>query len=118
MKMGRVVLLNALVAPNKTFAIHGTPISAKTAKMLIYMKHAQGYEIKNFIGHPKTCELVGEAMDLELQPNRDEYDPKEDDEVIVVWLDKRMDKPGEAMDIKLDDLRFFKVKYILAYNWR
>ena len=108
---GEVILLNALVMPSKSAVIFAHPISVEEARKIVYRERAEGKEIKSFIGHPATAEILGNALELEIPVNRGEYTPTTGDTVIVARLARRLEKPGDVDNITSEDLKLYEVVY-------
>jgi len=108
---GRVILLNALVMPDRTAVIFTEPITVEEARKIIYREHAEGKEIKSYIGHSATAKILGDALELEIPVNRGEYTPTTGDTVIVARLARRLEKPEDINNLTLEDLKLYEVVY-------
>jgi hypothetical protein len=104
----KVVLLNALVpVSDKPAIIISIPITVEEAKTLI--KNAE--KIESYIGHEATAKLLSVIFEREISMSRGMYIPQNEDIAIVVRLRKRLEKPEDVKNVKLEDIEFLLVRY-------
>ena len=104
---GRVVLLNAIVAPTKWMAINALPTDVGNA--IAILRAAK--EIVSYIGHPATAQLLSQLVGREIPLNRGEYVPQHMDLAVVVRLRKRLQSPGDVANVSITDLDFLLLRY-------
>jgi hypothetical protein len=106
-KLKKVVLLNAFVLPRKPMVVVTLPTNIENVREII--KKAE--KIESYIGHEATAQLLTQLLSMEVTVNRGEYVPEVGDRAIIVRLKKRLEKPGDVKEIKVEDLEFHVVKY-------
>jgi hypothetical protein len=108
---GKVILLNAVVAPPKKefpwFMLYYT-IEPEVAVCIL--KNAK--EIESYIGHEATAQVLSTLSGREIPTNRAMYTPKYDDFAIVVRLKKRLEKPEDVKNVSLSDFEFAVLWYV------
>ncbi len=107
---GKVILLNAIVAPPKKeypwFMLYYT-IEPEVA--ICILKNAK--TVESYIGHEATAQVLSTLSGREIPANRAMYTPKYDDFAIVVRLKKRLEKPEDVKNVSLSDFEFAVLWY-------
>lgn len=103
----KVVLLNALVTSSRIPLILKTrPSNLDEVKKLIENK-----EIISYIGHEATAQLLSMLLNKTVAVNRAMYDPVTNDVAIVARLKKRLERPEDIKNVKIEDIEFILVEY-------
>jgi hypothetical protein len=107
MSRSKVIFLNAVVTSSKTpMTLKTRPTSLEEVKELV-----RNREIASYIGHEATAQLLSQLLNINVPMNRAMYDPKPGDVAIVVRLRKRLEKPEDVKNVKLEDIEFILVEY-------
>lgn len=96
----RVVILNSFVARPGLCAL-AEEASFEEART------AAAVGASSFVGHPGTAALLGVAV------NRGEYVPAPGDVAYVLRLRRRLQAPGDVVEVSPEDLEVLRVKYAL-----
>jgi hypothetical protein len=103
----KVVLLNALVPADEPAIMVTVPVTTKEVVKLV----SEAQKIESYIGHEATAKLLSQLFGKEIPMNRAMYKPNNNDLAIVVRLRKRLEKPEDMKNVKLEDLEFLLVRY-------
>jgi len=106
-KLKKVVFLNALVIPKKPMVLVTLPTNIENVRRIV----AKAESIESYIGHEATAQLLTQLLGVTIPANRSEYSPEVGDIAVVVRLKKRLEKPGDIREVKVEDLEFHVVKY-------
>jgi len=113
---GEIVLLNSPLAfPG--YLTYCEEISIDEAKYILDYALDNKIPIKNYIGHPATCEVVNRYVlgQRLLEPNREMYQPSTASFIALVFrLKKRLARPEEVEQVKPEDLQ---VLLLSAIRW-
>ncbi|MGC8584415.1 MAG: STIV orfB116 family protein [Thermoproteus sp.] len=103
---GELVLLNAVVPYEDIGMMFVSKIATDDAVEL--MRRAR--EIKSYIGHVATAQVLSTATGREIQMNRDRYVPRRGNVALVARLKTR--PAGDVKDVRLEDLEFMVIWYL------
>jgi hypothetical protein len=104
---GRLILLNA-------FPINAFPFNAFTAKFekatFTDMKFDELWcsEVKCYIRHPATLQLINQKLGTNIQPSSELYNYQSADEIYIVTL-KQPERGKEKVTVAESDLEIWKV---------
>ncbi len=107
--MDRVVLLNAL--PLNAFPPEWRDYAIQIMKAEledVYQDIVEAREIKCYIRHPATVQLLQEIFEIELTPSAEAYKYNPDDIVYIVTL-KTPQRGKEATEVSLEDVEFYEM---------
>jgi hypothetical protein len=108
--IGELIVLNALVPPPQDGLIYiSRPLRVEEAVTLLKL----AVVVKSFIGHQATAELLTRLAGREIPVNRAEWKPYDNALALIVRLARRLEKPGELIELKTEDLEFRLVRYKL-----
>jgi hypothetical protein len=103
----KIILLNALVTSSKIpLTIRTIPITLEDVKTIV-----KNREVVSFIGHEATANLLSQLLHVEVPVNRSMYDPQPGDLAVVVRLKKRLERPEDVKNVRLEDIEFILVEY-------
>jgi hypothetical protein len=105
----RVVLLNAL--PLNMFSEEWRNFSIQVQRVGIgflrdYVERAS--EVKCYIRHPATIQLLSKLLQIELKPSAELYKYSMDDEVFIVTL-KQPERGREATEVTEKDIEIYRI---------
>jgi hypothetical protein len=103
----RVVLVNAMVLPKRPMIVVTLPTNPENVKRVV----SKAKRVESYIGHESTAKLLSDILGINVAVNRGEYVPEKGDIAVVVRLRKRLERPGDIKDVKLEDLEFHIVSY-------
>jgi hypothetical protein len=107
----KVVLLNAIVTRSDRPTIMVTmPATVDDVRKLIGIAE----RVESYIGHESTARLLSTLLGIEVGVSRAMYLPEKDDLAVVVRLKKRLEKPEDVKNVKLEDIEFLIVNYYIA----
>ncbi|MGC9106824.1 MAG: STIV orfB116 family protein [Infirmifilum sp.] len=107
----KIVLLNAIVSPQSTidFPVFILHYNVPPEIAVYILKNAK--EIKSFIGHEGTAQILSSLTAREIPVNRAMYTPSYSDMAVVVRLKKRLERPEDIKNVDLNDLEFAVLWY-------
>jgi len=109
----RVVLLNAVVPKhNGIVGMYKLPLKHEYTEVLGMMlrKAQEEKKLLSYIGHESTAKLLSKLFNINIQVNRDMYEPRKNDLAIVIRLKKRLPKTMD-IDVSIDDLEIWMIIY-------
>jgi hypothetical protein len=106
-RLKKVILLNAPVLPKKIMSLVAMPSDLENVKELVRIAE----KVESYIGHESTAKLLSELLETPVPYNRSEYQPVVGDIAVVVRLKKRLEKPEDVKNVKLEDIEFYIVNY-------
>jgi hypothetical protein len=108
---GKVILLNAIVAPPKKnypwFMMYDV---IEPEEAVCILKNAK--TVESYIGHEATAQVLSTLAGRQIPANRAMYTPKYDDFALVVRLKKRLEKPEDVKNVSLSDFEFAVLWYV------
>jgi hypothetical protein len=105
----RVVLLNAL--PLSAFPQSWQDFAIQVRRVdvsYLYVAVREASEVKCYIRHPATVELLKKLLQVELKPSAELYRYSQEDEVFVITL-KAPQRGAEVQEVKPEDLEIFRI---------
>jgi len=103
---GRLILLNAIVAPKEPMFMYYEPVDVEIAKEIL----RKATNIESYIGHESTAQLLTQLSGRAISFNRAQYMPRRNDIALIVRLNMR--PSGDVKELSVGMLEFGVLWYL------